>query len=231
MMNQVILITAFISLGLIASSEEVSLDELVEESIGKEFSVSGPNCFGMALKLSGVIPTYRGVDIDEFEWQLEKHCSEIDRAPQKGDVGVYWIPKANMAIHAFLKWDNTHVIEKRGVGFGERNKILKSPFYQTNAIYGVSTPLCLQFTPSPDCYNHLRYYECTPSKDERFEVEIKIESLIDQIVQGQSSVEKISQLEALVGKAQSSSVIAVQKVSGYTKQLQYIQKNISSNSD
>jgi hypothetical protein len=193
--------------------------------VGTVFETPGPNCFSAALVLSGVQKTFRGVDELEMRSEIQQRCQLVMGEPQPGDVGVYSTRGGEFLVHAFLYVDPDTVIEKRGVGSGSNNAIIRGSFAHTNFIYGVASKECLQFSKGPECYNRLQYYRCgeasvrTP-REELFEKALEQAIFMPRSHQ-KARLQAVRQLEEYLNQLIEEGQTSSERLKSYRLQLKY----------
>lgn len=127
----------------------------------RTFEIPGPNCFSTALRVTGMYPTFRGVDIGEFSAFIKNECKEVT-APRKGDIGTYAFPNGGAFQHAFVYVDAEKGIEKAGVDY-----LVKSPVTENLLVHidytRIASPECRQYSAQnlSLCSNVKRFYRCT----------------------------------------------------------------------
>lgn len=194
-------------------------------AVGTVFETPGPNCFSTALVLSGVHPTFRGVDELEMRAELTSSCQPVHGEPKPGDVGVYMTREGEFLVHAFIYVDTETVIEKRGVGSGPENAILQGPFAHTQYIYGVASKECLRYSPGPDCYNRLTYYRCE-ERSPRAPNEIAFEKALEQAIfmprsRQNERFQAVRQLEEALNQLIEEGHTSTERLKSYRLQLEY----------
>ncbi|MCB0407250.1 MAG: hypothetical protein KDD34_03540 [Bdellovibrionales bacterium] len=193
--------------------------------VDTEFVAPGPNCFATAFVATGFYENFRGVSAREFKSTLEANCTEVQGELQAGDIGVYWAPKG-VVVHAFIYHDGTYVVEKRGTGYGPRDKVLLSRFEDTNYIFGRASQECLRYHPGPECYNALKYFRCSQKSLAATRKERRIEKLFERVVLSPLSVESVKNdimlLQRWVDTVRLENSISPEKLYSYQKQLEYL---------
>lgn len=123
---------------------------------GKTFEVMGPNCFATALKLTGKMPTFRGVDGKEFELFTRLSCERVEN-PQRGDIGIFAFPDGYAMDHAYVYLSAEQGIEKPGVDYNGKTPIMVRPLFQIEFIHGASE-FCRKYAPDPAVCSLDHYY-------------------------------------------------------------------------
>lgn len=123
---------------------------------GKTFEVLGPNCFATALKITGHVPTFRGVDGKEFELFTRLSCERVEQ-PQRGDIGIFAFPDGYAMDHAYVYLSPELGIEKQGVDYNGKTPIMVKTLSQIIYLHGASD-FCRKYAPDPSVCSQDHYY-------------------------------------------------------------------------
>ncbi len=162
---------------------------------GKTFAHPGPNCFGVALYANGNTSTIRGVDLKEFSSFVENHCQEIEE-PTRGAIGTFH--NGRDFIHAFIELGNGLVLEKTGVDYLGQTPVHVRDFSHTRYTFEAS-PECRRWGGgSRDCFNDLKYFDCSKEWPHSHQILKEQELLIEKAFSGwlsPNSNQRISKAE------------------------------------
>lgn len=130
-----------------------------QRHVGKTFAVPGPNCFATALKVAGLYPTFRGVDVNEFQSFISQACEPVSE-PQAGDIGVFTAPNG-VATHAYFYVSPEWTIEKPGVDYSGPTAVVLQRLESVHYRAGIS-PECRRYSSDPSlCANQHQYVRCS----------------------------------------------------------------------
>lgn len=148
-------------LALKVSSAALGEKNAIDVFEGMSFFQAGPNCFGTALRLADLYPTFRGVDGPEMTAFLDLSCHQVE-SPVYGDLGVYFAPNES-PIHAYFYIDDKVAMDKPGVDYNGRTMISMRKVVHIDYTYLIPKE-CLRYSRDnlSLCSNKKRFYRCDP---------------------------------------------------------------------
>lgn len=186
--------------------------------LGRTFAIPGPNCFSTALRVTGIYPTFRGVDVGEFKSFIESQCKEVQNT-EPGDIGTYLTPDG-LFLHAFVFLDATTGIEKAGVDYVGKSAVLENSLANIDYIR-YADPYCRQYSKNiSECSNVRKNYRCTkftapisPSHIEHEATVNEVEHLMMVLIDGGAPKSQEAQILKTLELKMSTLNIQVDKLS------------------
>lgn len=197
---------------------------------GKTFRQSGPNCFGVALRLAGHHSTFRGVDVKEFQSFLDLFCEEVIQ-PKRGDLVVYEAPLFS-PIHAAVHLDKKTGIDKHNF---KSSTAIQIRAFETIDFFYLSSFECRQYARGDMsyCLNQKKFFHCDSSKKKTpffiKKFEQKVASFLEREVSGkekESLLLEWSQLNHQLQDLLSSSSLFSQEKFYLIHQMESLRKQI-----
>ena len=222
-------------------AQNTDLLNSLQESEGLTFSVPGPNCFASALKLTGMTPSFRGMDEPEFSAIVKASCP-VTASPQPGDIGVYETPGFGF-IHAYVYVSDQLGMQKPGVDYAGKTAISFQSLDAIRFTY-LASPECRRYARDlSECSNKHYYLRCSPSQENKGSVEYrqmvhKIEAAFESVLNAPDlnfdhgavveelkmqvmQLEEYLKRESNLSSAQKAIAVARQK--SFEKQIQFIE--------
>ncbi len=143
---------------------------------GTSSHIDGPNCWNGALYVAEVIDSKRYVDPSEWLTLLKLNCTEV-QYPKEGSIGRLYSDKAE--VHGFIHLSDSLIFAKHGMDVKDGYKIMS--YKEMLGQYGKSRECRISGSDAPECYHHLKYYNCYRSQAMRSTLQFfgkKLEELI-----------------------------------------------------